>query len=356
MIRVLIVDDSRAVRQMLRSMLEAEPDIEVVGEAVNGRQAVEMVRQLQPGLVTMDLEMPLMNGLQAIEAIMCSKAVPILVVSTVANARNACEALRLGALDVISKPTLAEAAAFIFKVRLLADMVVITRRRAISSQAAALVYANGESASSAGWPQVSGGSAWQPGRRVFAIASSTGGPQALTRILPRLPADFSGIVLIAQHLTDGFAPGMAEWISGQCVLPVRIPMEGELVVAGTIYLSPSEQHLTLAPSGHARMRERLPGDVYHPSCDALLSSVAASCGETAVGLILTGMGGDGVIGLANIRNAGGVTLAQDEATSVIYGMNRVAVEAGVIDRVLPLEQIAATMLRLAVAELSWPLS
>ena len=344
-VRVLIADDSRLARALLRDFLEAEPDMEVVGEACNGREAVELARALKPSIVTMDLEMPLMGGLEAIETIMCSKAVPILVVSARADARNALAALGCGALEVLGKPdcTPAAAAEFVAKVRLLAGVTVITRLRRVlkaDTTAPTSLVANHESTPLPG-------PASYP--RVFAIASSTGGPQALVRILTALPSGFACPVLIAQHISDGFAQGMVDWLGGLCRLPVRLAADGELLQAGVIYISPSERHFSVTPSGHIALLARSASDVFHPSCDVLFHAVAKVFGRQAIGIILTGMSSDGALGLARIRENGGVTLAQDEATSVVFGMNRVAIEAGAVQQVLPLQAIAPAMAGLAVA-------
>ena len=185
--------------------------------------------------------------------------------------------------------------------------------------------------------------------RVFAIAASTGGPQALAEILPRLPANFPVPVLIAQHIADGFAAGMAAWLNDLCPLTVGLAGEGEALAAGRIYLADSTSHLTLTPGQRLQLRPRMERDIYRPSCDLLLTSVAEAFGPAAAGVILTGMGRDGAQGMAAIRRAGGVTLGQDEASSVIYGMNREAILAGSVQQVLPLEAIAKTMERLASA-------
>jgi two-component system chemotaxis response regulator CheB len=342
-IRVLIADDSSLARGLLRSFLEGESDIEVVGEAANGRQAVELVRDLRPDLVTMDLEMPVMSGMAAIEEIMCSKAVPILVVSSIADAQNALEAVAHGALEVVAKPayTPQQAADFVAKVRMLAGVSVITRMR---PRKAPLFEAETPQAVAAeSLPTVPAISY----RQIFAIASSTGGPQALAQMLPALPADFPCPVLIAQHISDGFAQGMADWLGTLCKLPVRLGQEGDLIAPGAIYISPSERHLAVASNRRLTLRERGANDLYHPSCDVLLESVASVFGPKAIGVILTGMGHDGAAGLAAIRAAGGTTFGQDEASSVIYGMNRVAIEQGAVQRVLPLGAIAETMIESA---------
>lgn len=340
-IRVLLTDDSSLARGLLRSFLEADGGFEVVGEAKNGQEAIDLARALRPDLITMDLEMPVMGGLQAIEEIMCSKAVPILVVSSVADAQNAYAAVAKGAVDVVSKPSLdpAEQAEFVAKARLVAKIPVITHVRALRvSQAAAVPSPASAPLTLA--PLGSDG-------RVFAIASSTGGPQALAKLLAQIPGDFPCPILVAQHIADGFAAGMAEWLTTLSPLPVRLAREGMLAEPGQVILAPSEQHLVATSSRRLTLLERGEHDIYRPSCDALLTSVANVWGRRAVGIILTGMGSDGAKGMAAIKAAGGATIAQDEASSVIYGMNRVAVEKGAAARVLGLDDIAPAMRDLA---------
>lgn len=183
--------------------------------------------------------------------------------------------------------------------------------------------------------------------RVFAIASSTGGPQALAQILPELPANFACPVLVAQHISDGFAQGMVDWLGSLCKLPVRLAADGDWLQAGVIYVSPSEQHLSVTPGRRLALVARGALDVYRPSCNVLLQSVAEVFGRQAIGIILTGMGSDGAQGMARIRERGGLTLGQDEKSSVIYGMNRVAIESGAVAQVLAAEQVAAAMVQLA---------
>jgi two-component system chemotaxis response regulator CheB len=362
-IRVLIVDDSSLARGLLRDFLEGEDGIEVAGEATNGREALELTQRLRPDIVTMDLEMPVMNGMDAIEEIMCSKAVPILVVSSVADAHNALEAVGRGALEVVGKPDCSPegAADFVAKVRLLAGVSVITRLRPrkigdSAAPAPLLAHASVTAAVSTVAPTTFTvasaltfplGTFGMAARHIFAIASSTGGPQALAQILPALPADFPCPVVIAQHISDGFAGGMVEWLDGLCQLPVRLAMEGDLLQPGVVHISPSERNFSVTPGRRIALLERGPLHIYHPSCDVLLDSVADVYGRDAVGIILTGMGSDGAKGIERIRACGGTTIGQDEATSVIYGMNRVAIEAGGVQQVLPVGAIAGEMLRLA---------
>ncbi|MBF0273559.1 MAG: chemotaxis-specific protein-glutamate methyltransferase CheB [Magnetococcales bacterium] len=344
-IRVVIVDDSLLTRQMLRMLFETAEGITVVGEASNGKQAVEVVRALKPDLVTMDLEMPVMGGLEAIEEIMCAKAVPILVLSSVADARVALEAMELGALEVMEKPDISpeSTAQLIARVQLLSGVTVVTRMRprkvarlAASPPVSMLSH---DIWSLQGYPYV------------FALASSMGGPQALARILPELPADFTCPVVIAQHISDGFARGIVEWLASLCALPVRLASDGEPLQPGVIHVSPSESHFTVSMSRRVALVERRATDIYRPSCDHLLRSVAEVFGKRAIGIILTGMGSDGAQGMVRIHEKGGVTLAQDEASSLMFGMNQVAIGTGAIQRVLPVEKIAAEMIRLSRLEL-----
>jgi two-component system chemotaxis response regulator CheB len=338
-IRVLVVDDSALARDLLRSLLEEDGGIEVVGEAANGEEAVQLALKLKPDLITMDLEMPLMGGMDAITEIMATQALPILVVSSVADAKKAYAAVAHGALDVINKPELdaASGANFIAKVKMLAKIRVITHMRAITSTKTP----SSTALSPAIFPLSADTS------RLFAIASSTGGPQALALLLGMLPATFPCAILISQHISDGFAAGMAEWLASVCKLPVRLAREGEEIIAGTVYISPSEANLTVTPTRHISLAPRLPGEIYHPTCDVMLTSVAAIYGKQSVGIILTGMSSDGAAGIERIHRASGVTLAQDEASSVIFGMNKVAIERGCVQQVLPLQEISQAMCHLA---------
>jgi two-component system chemotaxis response regulator CheB len=314
-IRVLIVDDSALARDLLRSFLQSDSEIEVVGEAKNGAEAVRLCGELKPNIVTMDLEMPVMGGIEAITEIMATRAVPILVVSSVADAQQACVAVANGALDVVAKPECDanSAAEFIAKVKLLSGVAVITHIRSRYAKTA------------------------EP-------AGATITPLAF--ILQKLPADFRWPILVAQHIADGFADGMAKWLSGISPLPVRLAQEGEAITPGTVYISPSEANLAVTAQHRLTLLPRLPGEIYHPTCDVLFESAAKIYGRRVMGIILTGMGRDGANGLLKIRQAGGNTLAQDEASSIIFGMNKVAIDLGGAASVLPLDEIPQAMCRL----------
>lgn len=347
-IRVLLVDDSALVRAILREVLQQEGDIVVVGEATNGLEAVDKAHQLEPHIITMDLEMPVMGGMEAISTIMCSKAVPILVVSGVADAHQAFEAVKRGALDVVSKPNSnsASAAAFVTKVRMLAGISVITHIRPQSE-------AGADNKTAAPVPPAATTAANTPStalsasRKVFAIASSTGGPQILATILSNLPATFPCPVLVAQHIAEGFAAGMVRWLAGMCQITIKLAEDGEKIKPATVYIAPPEYHCTVTTTRNIRFVERSAHELYHPSCDKLLQSVADVYQNNAIGIILTGMGHDGNVGMAHIQSQGGITLAQDAASSLIYGMNRCAVEAGNVQKQLADSDLAAEMLRIA---------
>jgi len=337
--RVLLVDDSAVVRGLLRSIFESDDSFEVMGEAANGAEAVAQVRRERPGLIAMDLEMPLMGGIEAIEEIMSFRPVPILVVSDYAHAQNAFNAVAHGAVDVVAKPALSESEirSFLCRARLVASIPVITHVKTMRQR-------TGRASPLPAFPRIlSPGSAQGP---IFALAASTGGPQALTSVLGQLPSNFSSPILIAQHVIPGFAAGMAKWLATESSLPVKLAEQGEPIVPGQVYLSPSEAHLSVAAGEKVDLIALRTSDTYRPSCNLLLESVATVCGRRSVGIVLTGMGSDGARGLASIKSAGGRTMAQDEASSVIYGMNRVAIEGGDVDEVLPIDEISDAMVRL----------
>jgi two-component system chemotaxis response regulator CheB len=345
-IRVLIVDDNRTTRKVIRAALESE-GIAVVGEAGTGLEAINQVRALHPDLVTMDNEMPVMNGLEAIERIMAEHPVPILVVAAQVGVRTAFSAISKGALDVLELQAEPGAPwpALIKKVRLLAKVD-------ITAHLAAMKHRDQPAPA----PPAPPAPAPRPAPRkahavqdlaIVAIAASTGGPQALQVLLSHLPA-FPVPIVVAQHMTSGFSKGMTEWLDGAAALTIREAEDGETLHAGAVYVNPPECSMRITAEGVVRLEEPAAHLIYHPSCDFLLKSVAKAYQGRAVAAILTGMGSDGVAGMRAVKAAGGFTLAQDEATSVVFGMNRLAVEAQCIDKVISLHDLAAELLRLAL--------
>jgi two-component system chemotaxis response regulator CheB len=336
-IRVLLVDDSELVRDMIRAILESAPDIVVVGEASNGMEAIAMVAALKPDIVTMDIEMPVMGGLEAIERIIAENPVPILVVTALTGVRTAFTAVSKGALDVIEKPdiSLKNVQNLIKKVRLLATVdvsahLLITRRQSGTAGVR-------DAAIQKGFPK--GG--------IVVIAASTGGPQAIYSILSQLPAHFPIPIVITQHIAEGFTQGMVEWLNTGTSLTVCVAGNGTILAAGNVYVNPAEHSMRITEQGMIILGDLDARQVYHPSCNILLASVAAAYRERAVGLIMSGMGDDGVSGMQSIKMAGGVTLAQDAVSSVMFGMNRLAVERGYIQKVVPLVTIPAELMHQA---------
>ncbi len=336
-IRVMVVDDDSFTRELISALLCADQEITVVGEAADGMEALGKIPLLKPDLVTMDINMPGMDGLEAIRRIMSAYAVPILVITSSDDANMAYNAITRGALEVIAKPSTGDYQGFIDKVKLLSRVKVISHIMGARDAAAP-----DKRPGPAETARPSGGD------RIVAIASSTGGPRALSALLAALPEGFGAPIVIAQHITDDFAQGMAKWLNGICRLTVKTGEAGETPRPGMVYLSPSERHMRIDRSRRIAFRERAPGDIYNPSCDLLLSSVARACGRRSIGVILTGMGSDGVAGLREIKAAGGRVIAQDQKTSVVFGMPRVAIESGCVDEVLPLTEIPQRLIKLVM--------
>ena len=338
-IRVLIVDDSIMAREILREIFQETQDFVVIGEATNGQEAITLVAQHQPDLITMDLEMPVMDGYEAIYEIMHTKAYPILVVSSVADAKNAYRAISNGAVDAIGKPGIlvSEQEVFIKKARLVSSIPVIKRIRPSvplhTRKPQQQVTLNTSPRS-----PVALASTFEKDR-IICFASSTGGPQALAEILKDITPSFNVPILIAQHISDGFAAGMAEWLDGISPLKVKLAQDGETVIANTVYLSPSEKNMTVTREHRISLLEPTSQDIYHPSCNRLLESIADVYGGRSIGIILSGMGSDGAAGLKKILEHGGITIGQDEESSIIYGMNQVAMNTGAVKIELPLKEI-----------------
>lgn len=331
-IKVLIVDDSSVARDFIRAILSIDQEIVVVGEAENGKDGILKNNELHPDLIIMDIEMPVMGGLEAIERIMCEKPTPILVVTSRGGAETAFMAISKGALEVVSKTDIDpdQAWKFIEQVKLLSRARVITHIMGRSRNALDAAAKNDK----------------VPFNNIIAIAASTGGPNALNVILPNFPKDFSCPIVIAQHIADGFVGGMVEWLAKITKVAVKVAESGEILLPGHVYVAPPDQHMEVDFENRIVMVKRKVQDIYHPCCDTLLTSVATVYGARAIGVILTGMGADGVRGLMKIKEMKGRTIAQDEETSIVYGMPKKAVEAGCVDMVYPLQQIGEKLLNM----------
>lgn len=340
-IRVVIADDSLVVRELLAQILGSDPDIEVVGSAHDGQEAVEMVARLRPDLVTMDIHMPKMDGLEATSQIMAYTPTPILVVSSSVHGPGmgrAFDALASGALDVMKK---VEPKDWEDLQHLGRDLI---RRVKVLSRVKVITHIAGRKRTTrgakAGPPLPSHG---PKGVALVAIGSSTGGPSALMTVLGGLPEELPVPVLITQHIAEGFIPGLVEWLDGGCAIAVREAGDGEAPAPGTAYLAPTGLNLEFDGSTmHFSQPNR--GQLYIPSADTLFSSVARSLQARGLGVILTGMGSDGAAGLKEMHDAGASTIAQDEKTSTVYGMPKAAADIGAAGEVLPIESVASGIL------------
>lgn len=344
-LRVLIADDSPTVRQLMRHLIDATADMRVVGEAHNGQQAIQLTKELRPDVVLMDIVMPKMDGLEATREIMAVAPTPIVMVSAGFDQQEtdfAFRALRSGALTVLQKPSgprdpnfPAQSATLINAVRAMAGVKVIHHYKH---------YAEGKPV--APLPTKANG---QQSPELVAIAVSTGGPAALSDILRALPADFALPIVIVQHISADFLPSLVEWLSGITSLPIAIAAANERPVPGHIYFAPGNAHLMLNRAWRFELSYDLAQTIYIPSGDMLLESVGKSYGTKAVGVVLTGMGNDGAHGLYQMRAAGAYTIAQDEATSVVYGMPREAALMSAACDVLSIHEITAKLISLGVA-------
>jgi two-component system chemotaxis response regulator CheB len=333
-IQVLICEDSRAYAAALRHALEQDGDITVAEVCGSAEEVIAALPRVRPDLVTMDIELPGMDGLQAVEEIMASRPLPILVISAYAErgGTKAAAALAAGALDAVSKDDLdlarpAGAAA-----------AALRRRVAVLSRARVIRHPRGQ-------PRI-GRVAAGPARgaSVVGICASTGGPHVLVHLLRALPAGYPIPVLVVQHIAAGFTGGLIRWLDGELALPVRAGAHGEPARPG-IWVAPEGAHLKIAPGGRLVLDRHTVAGGHRPSGDVLLESIAVVAGGAGVAVVLTGMGRDGAAGAAAVRRRGGLAMAQDEASCAVYGMPKAAAESGV-DLVLSPDLIAARLLAL----------
>lgn len=338
-VRVLIVDDSALMRQLLSGCLAQDPEIDVVGTAADPFEAREMIKALNPDVITLDIEMPKMDGVTFLRKIMALRPMPVVMISTLtqAGAEITLEALEVGAVDFIAKPTrdigtvMAELSGELqAKVKAAARVRVRVRARRFAPQAPKPALIAGDLSS----------------RKVVAIGASTGGVEALKAVLIHLPSDCPP-VLITQHMPERFTASFAKRLNGECAVTVSEARHGDVVEQGHVYIAPGARHLELAKSAGrlvCRLTDDPPVSGHRPSVDVLFRSVAQVAGPDTVGVILTGMGKDGAEGMVRLREAGAITLGQDEASSLIYGMPRVAFERGGVQRQYALTDMAGAIL------------
>jgi two-component system chemotaxis response regulator CheB len=335
MVRALVVEDSSTARELLVEILRSDSEVEVVGAARNGVEGVEMTKRLQPDIITMDVRMPIMDGFEATRVIMAEAPTPIVIVTASGDVREvelSMNALRLGALTVLAKPTGPTDPDFdVQSERLLQTVKTMSQVRVVRRL---LDRTPGSQ------PRVR---VRRPRGRIVAIAASTGGPTALARILGDLPMDFTVPVLVVQHIANGFVPGFVAWLNSMSALRVKVAEAGERMVPKTVYIAPDDRHLAVADRWTISLRDSAPIGGFRPSGTFLFESVAKAFGNSSIAVVLTGMGQDGVAALPSIRTAGGIVIAQDEGSSVVFGMPGAAVSARQVDETLRLDAIAGRL-------------
>ena len=343
---VLVVDDSAFMRRAISKMLEGEPDIVVCATARNGEEAVIKAQQLRPDVITMDVEMPGMGGLDAVKHLTAVTDIPIIMVSalTQEGAETTFRALDLGAVDFIAKPDSAYVNIRDLARELVAKVRVFARRakarRVVSKPKVAMPLTLDEP------PAANRGTFG-----CVAIGTSTGGPVALSHVVPALPAEFPVPIVIVQHMPPGFTRPLADRLNLSSSLTVVEGAEGMVLRKGLTIIAPAGRQLVLrraygSDDVEVQLREDREQSLHVPSVDVMTGSVAEIYGAATLAAVLTGMGQDGVVGLRKVKDRGGFVIAQDAATSVVYGMPRAAAQAGLVDRVLPLDQIAAALCEL----------
>ena len=341
-VRVLVAEDSLTIRKRLVEVLSHDPDIAVVGEAENGKEAIELCERLRPDVVTLDMIMPVMTGVAATEHIMAYCPTPILVVSASTNRGElyrTYDALAAGAIDVLDKPRGDELDAA-WEVRLRATVKLVSRIKVITHLRGRLA------ARPATAPPPSPATERVP-LQVLALGGSTGSPGAVVEILRALPRDFPLPVLLVVHINEPFGKAFAEWLDAQLSVRVRYAQDGERLSRGAgVLMAPPGRHLVVE-RGMLRLDDGPERLSCKPSVDVLFSSLARALGPAALGCLLTGMGKDGAEGLLAMRRAGAPTLAQDEATSVVFGMPREAILLGAAERVLALQEIGPALVESA---------
>jgi two-component system chemotaxis response regulator CheB len=341
-IRVLLAEDSATVRWHLTQVINETPGMRVIAEARNGQEALEMAQQLKPDVISMDINMPRMDGLESTRRIMTTCPTPVVVVSSLVDKDIdlSLQALESGALAVVEKPPDRRSAGFAEKqatlVRTLAAMAAV---RVIRRSASTPAPTSPPPAMPSTHPEL------------IAVGASAGGPSALSTLLKALPVNaIPAPIVIVQHMPHEFIPGLARWLDKSSGWPVHVAVNGQRLEAGNAYLSPGTAHMTVqrvsANSLTIRLIDEAGGYRYQPSVDVLFDSVAAACGSKAAGIILTGMGDDGAAGLLAMYQAGAQTFAQDQASSTVFGMPSAALERGAVRHTLPLAALPAAIMKL----------
>jgi two-component system chemotaxis response regulator CheB len=346
-LKVLVVDDSAFMRSAISRLLSNDPRFEIVGQAKDGEEGVKLAEALAPDVVTMDFNMPGLNGAEATRAILAKRATPIVMLSahTREGATATVQALAAGAVDFVEKPD-GEVSANLNSIReTLVEKLLAAAGANVLGSMSTLETAPGEPPVSRRVPR-STPRPMPAGLRVVVVASSTGGPAALVRLLPRLRLGEKSALVVVQHMSAGFTSALAEQLTESAGWGVREAKTGDALNAGVALVAAGGSHLTFERDGSVRLVDTAPVHGVRPAADVTLKSAAQVYGARTIGVVLTGMGRDGALGLAAVKAAGGRTYAQDKASCTVYGMPKAAVEMGVVDEVLPLDQIGASVSRL----------
>jgi two-component system chemotaxis response regulator CheB len=348
-VRVLVVEDSLVVRMLLTHIIARDPRLELAGAVESGEAALAVLDTVRPDVISMDIRLPGIDGLETTRRIMADRPTPIVVIADAvedSSLKISMNALRAGALSVVEKPVAttndgydAVAGQICTQLRIMAAVPVI-RRRPIGAEWASRKFA-GPSETPVPFEPV------LAAPTVLAIAASTGGPPALAKVIGGLAADFPLPILLVQHMGAAFMEGFANWLDGVVPLPVRLARDGEMMRAGQVYVAPGDRHLELGCGGVLRVHDAPPVGGQRPAATVLFASVARQAGAQGIGVLLTGMGEDGATGLLDMRKAGAATVAEHESSAVVYGMPAAAVRLSAASRVLPLDQVAPHLLRLA---------
>lgn len=352
---VLLVEDSPVALEIIKKLLASSPEVEVVGTARNGKEALDLIPKLQPAVICTDLHMKEMDGLEFTKQVMANNPRPILVISNAVqkeDTQNTFQLLEAGAVDVFPKPKTGLVSDYerakrelISKIKVLSGVKVFTRRLQQPVVSKGVYAANNEFQSTTTGKIINITSI-----RVVTIGASTGGPQALNKVLAPLPSNFPIPIICTQHISEGFLQGLVDWLAGECQLKAKIAQVGESPLPGTIYFAPERSHLELDAQGRFIYSFAPPVDGHCPSVTVTFKSVANFYGRATAGILLTGMGRDGAAGIQTIAKAGGITIAQDEKSSVVFGMPKEAIALGAVKHILPIQEIAPLLLNKIVSK------
>jgi len=345
-IRVLVVDDSAVVRQTLETIINSDPDLEVMGTAADPYLAANKIKKEVPDVITLDVEMPRMDGLTFLKKIMAQHPMPVVIISSLTEkgTRSGIKALEFGAVEIITKPrldskTFIEESSIRICDAIKAAAVSTMKRRKVPTPS---IHVEPKYTADAIIPKSRGKSMVETTEVVVAVGASTGGTEAIAKFLEQLPVDSPGIVIV-QHMPEQFTRSFAERLNDTCRVTVKEAINGDSVIRGHVLIAPGNYHTLLKRSGaryYVEVKEGPMVNRHRPSVDVLFRSVARYAGRNAVGIILTGMGRDGAEGLLEMKHAGAKTIAQDEKSSVVYGMPKEAVELNAVDKILPLQDMA----------------